>query len=532
MFIFHDETQPARLQEFALNLRTFHIPPRLAPDFSFKLGYPVFNFYAPASYWITSIFTLMGGSVLFALKLSFLLSILVGLVASYLFLREYFDFFPSLTGAVLYISSLYYPLNIFVRGNLGEAWFLALFPLALLFLEKNAKQPTASKFFFSALVLLLVFTVHNLLSAVSVALLFIFILLRPHKKINMAAFVTALLLSSYFLIPLLFEHYLTYATYVAAQTKYADHFVCPYQLWQSPWGYGGSIPGCDDGMSFKIGKIQLIFFVFGLIFFIGQLLKRKKILHLKTFIFFLSLTVGSLFMTTYLSQFVWDLFAPILSLFQFPWRFIAFSLLGIGFFSAYFFHTIQFRFKNIFLIILLCFVVINQSKYFTGIYLWNKDFEKTFLSKDYIEKMVAYTIAEYLPKTADYSIWREYDPSKKQYQSIPFDYFLPAQTNTSQLTVGKNTAFDKEFYIDQPDGIYLNIHYFPFWNIKVNGKTINPTKFDELGRPIIELKTGSKVTVNYMENPIEKIGDFITLFTFGILLYIIKSKKLWNKLST
>ena len=32
----------------------------MAPEFSFGLGYPVFNFYAPASYWFTSIFSLAG----------------------------------------------------------------------------------------------------------------------------------------------------------------------------------------------------------------------------------------------------------------------------------------------------------------------------------------------------------------------------------------------------------------------------------------------------------------------------------------
>ncbi len=496
MFTFHDETQPARIQQFVLDLKNLQIPPRLAPDFSFRLGYPVFNFYAPASYWITSIFSLLGIGIISGLKVSFLLSIFVGFVTTYFFLREYFDFFPSLTGAILYISSLYYPLSIFVRGNLGEVWFLALFPLALLFLEKNTKKPSRLNFFFLVIILSLLFTVHNVLSALAVVIILGFILLREDKRINFAAFILSLLLSSYFILPLIVESHLTYATYVATQTKYIDHFLCPYQLWQSQWGYGGSIKGCNDGMSFKIGKMQIILSLFGALLFLYRMFTKQK----KEKVFFISigfliLSLGSLFMTTYFSKPLWDLFSPILSLFQFPWRFIAFSLLGIGFFVAYFFHNVKFPYKNIFQVFIIFLVIGISSKYFTGRFLSKKVFEEKFLSREYVEKKAAYQIPEYLPRTADYEAWRKYE-------KIPI----------------------KKGVID--------IHYFPFWNIKVDGKTIIPTRFDELGRPILELNQSSTIEVSYRETLIEKIGNFITLFTFGILLYIIKSKKLWNKLAS
>jgi hypothetical protein len=521
VFTFHDETQPARIQQFVTELRNLHIPPRLAPDFSFKMGYPVFNFYAPSSYWITSAFSLVGFDTVNALKLSFLLSILVGFIAAYLFLKEYFDFFPSLTGAVLYISSLYYPLDIFVRGNLGEVWFLALFPLALYFVERNSKKPNSFLFFFLTISLSFLFTVHNLLSAVSVLLVFGFILIHPHKKINLLAMIFALLLSSYFLLPMMLENNLTYASYVATLTKYWDHFVCPSQLWQSAWGFGGSTKGCVDGMSFKIGKLQLIFAFMGMILFIfmsfqSRIAVRDKLRResrffsnwipdqvrndkrIKTYfipysLFFILLTLGSLFMSTYLSKPLWDALSPILSLFQFPWRFIAFSLVGIAFFAAFFLDAITFKFKNIFLVFLILFLIINYSKYFSGQSVSKQRFEKTYLSKEYIEQKVAYKIAEYLPRTANYSIWRTYEKTP-------------------------------------PKKAMINIHYFPFWKIFIDGKTYVPTKFDELGRPMIDSKKDSNIQILYKETPIEKLGNFITILSFGILLYTVKSRKLWNRL--
>jgi len=74
-FLVHDNTQGARIQEFALNLQKGIIPPRLAPDFSFQHGFPVFNFYAPVSYWIGAFFKLIGLSTVISLKLVFYLGL-------------------------------------------------------------------------------------------------------------------------------------------------------------------------------------------------------------------------------------------------------------------------------------------------------------------------------------------------------------------------------------------------------------------------------------------------------------------------
>ena len=128
MFTFHDETQAARVQQFVLNIKNLQIPPRIAPDFSFKLGYPIFNYYSPFPYWITSILHLTGISVINSLKISFLLAIVVGFVSMFLLLRLFFNFYPSLLAATLYVSSPWLAVEIFIRGNLAETWFIALLP--------------------------------------------------------------------------------------------------------------------------------------------------------------------------------------------------------------------------------------------------------------------------------------------------------------------------------------------------------------------------------------------------------------------
>ena len=93
MFNFHDDTQASRIQQMALNIKTGHIPPRLAPTLSYGLGFPVFNFYAPFSYQITTGFHLLGMSVPMALKFSFFLSVILSFVTMFLLLQTFLVFF-------------------------------------------------------------------------------------------------------------------------------------------------------------------------------------------------------------------------------------------------------------------------------------------------------------------------------------------------------------------------------------------------------------------------------------------------------
>jgi len=398
MFEFHDITQAARVQQFTLDLRNGQIPPRVAPDFNDRQGYPVFNFYAPTAYWISSLINLVGFDVINSLKLSFLLAILFSFVFSYLFLRIFFDFYPSLFGAVIYLTVLYLPADIFIRGNLAEVWFIALLPLALYFIYHNSQKSKPVNFILGIIALSLTFTGHNLLSMIFIPVSLLFILILKNKKVNLISFILAILLSSYFLVPFLLENHLTIARETAAKTNYQDHFLCLNQLWDSPWGYGGSIPGCNDGMPFKLGKLQIIFAVMGIVILIINVFKKRKIPNLLITSYLLLLFVVSLFMTLNQSQFIWRLFSPVLGVFQFPWRFISLSLIGIAFFSGLFWNSLKIPYKSSIMIIFTAMILFINMKYFQGKTINKSTYEKKYLSKEFIEKKAASLIPEYFNK--------------------------------------------------------------------------------------------------------------------------------------
>jgi hypothetical protein len=450
---------------------------------------------------------------------------MIAFLASFFFLNLFFDFYPALLGAVSYITSLYIAVEIFVRGNLGEIWFLSLFPLVFYFLYKNAKNKNHKIFFFTTIILSFVFSTHNVLSLIFIPIGLIYIwILKGNIRLNFFAFVLGLILCSYFILPALLEVDLTHAKQIASTTDFRLHFLCPSQLWQSPWGYGGSTAGClKDGMSFKIGKIQLIFALSGAAF----LILRKK--RNPTNLFFLFLTLISLFLTTYQSQFIWGFFSPVFSYFQFPWRFIAFSLLGISFLVSFFWQNFIIKFRSWFVLFFIFYLLVYSSYYFTGKLVVKNDFKKKYLSISYIEKQVAYKVTEYLPKIVDYQYWIKFNSGQKKFIPLNFNYHLPAEVSNDNLTIIKNTPWQKEFSVKQTNTIHVNIHYFPFWKIIVNGKKIVPQQFDLLGRPIINISKQSVITLIYEQTIIEKLGNFLTILSFGLLAFLVINKKIWNK---
>ncbi len=539
MFSFHDATQAARIQQMAINIKQGFIPPRLAPDLSFGLGFPVFNFYAPTAYWITTFLHLTGIPIVMVLKLSFLLSLIFSCVATFLLLSGFFGFFSSLLGAVVYASSLWFAIEIFVRGNLAETWFLALFPLSLFFLYKNSqKNSSRLTFLFACFIVSSAISVHNILSLIALIIFVFFALLLSKKRNNLFAILIALGLASYFLFPAVFEANLTFASQIAKKTDYQAHFLCLYQIWSSPkWEFGGSGPGCiKDGMPFTLGKIHLILAGVGIILFLKSLLQRdnSKLKKISLFIFLVGAI--SVFLTVYQSQFVWKLFEPILSLFQFPWRMLVFVMTTIAYFSAYFSEQVKKKshiLSSLFVITMILLLLTTSKKFFSKPWTMSyNEYTKAFLEERYVKRTVAYNMAEYLPKTADYEYWRSFDSQihPNMDMKIDVDHNTPLQANINiPYKVLTNNHFLKEIAVDGPGTVTINLHYFPFWKISVDGAELHPEIFDKLGRPIIKLTRPSHIKIQYAQTPIEHFGNLVTVITGIFLTLLLLYKPLWNK---
>src|SRR3990167_1872112 len=76
-FPMHDDTQVARVFEMGKALRDGMFPVRWVPDLGYGYGYPIFNFYAPLSYYFGGFLTLLGFDALLATKIMMAVGILL-----------------------------------------------------------------------------------------------------------------------------------------------------------------------------------------------------------------------------------------------------------------------------------------------------------------------------------------------------------------------------------------------------------------------------------------------------------------------
>jgi hypothetical protein len=120
-----------RLVELDNLLRHGVLFSRWAPDLVYGLGLPLFNFYAPLSYYLAEVLHLLGLSLVYALKAAFCLAILGSGATMYLYVRDVFGEMPAIVAAVAYIYAPYQLYDSFSRGILPEVLVLALFPLVM-----------------------------------------------------------------------------------------------------------------------------------------------------------------------------------------------------------------------------------------------------------------------------------------------------------------------------------------------------------------------------------------------------------------
>lgn len=518
-FKVHDNTQVARLSEFAFNLKHGIIPPRIAPHFSFNHGFPVFNYYAPFSYWIGGIMSLAVSPAI-ALKALLLLGLCVSFISMFVFISSLFPVWTALLSAAVYSSSLWMAVEIFVRGNVGEVWFMALFPLALFFMTTPHAKTSVWYFIGGTITLAATLTVHNVLSLVSLLIFIVLLLIIPKNRMAIGMLLIALLLSASFLVPALVENRLTYASNVASKTDYADHFLCPWQLWKAQnWSYGGSGAGClNDDMSFQLGKPQSILGLMGIVAFLyGYFTKRKK-MHPGLSFFILVVGIGSTFLTLSYSKPLWDLLSPIMRVFQFPWRFIPLVLFAISYFAAFvFMHIKNIKIQSLLVIATSFCLFFLSGKFFSQPWKYSLgEYTSQFLTEKYIEGKAAYEIPEYFPRTGSYEVWRAYEKQNKKFYANP-------------IVTLRDEPFHKE-YKTTIETTTLPLHYFPVWHITVSGQQIQPSQFDPLGRPQIEAPIGSIITVTYRQTPVQMFATNLSLIGLVSLVLLATNKKLWQKL--
>ncbi len=529
-----DDMHIAWLFEMDRVVKVWQFPPRFVPDLSFGFGYPLFNFVFPLPFYLGEVFHLMTFNFVDSIKLVFGFSLLVSSFAMYLLLKEFLNKELSIVGSLIYIYAPYRATDVYIRGAIGESLAFIFLPLIIYSVIKIYKYyekdktvsiywKTISIFSFSLAGLILS---HNIVSYMFLPFVIFLILVLSYKKNNKKKFlinnilgvVFGLLLSSYFWFPALFESRLMkYETVF----NYKDHFPTMKQLITPYFGYGSSVAGPYDLMSFFLGIANIFVLVTGVVL---SIFFWKKFKHFEKRILVWALVVffGSLFMMNYRSIFVWDK-VPFLPYFQFPWRFLTLTTFSSVFLLIPYKYITNSKIKVLIIALGLSLLTMVPSVGY-------------FKPHDFLGRNDSYYLDRYIPVP---NASQEYLTLQEEYLRLPkslkerpnkvYPILFSDQELNYQVIESDSLNSKINFEIGNDGLIYYNKYYFPGWVVKLDGKVVKIFAGDPFAQISLEVQKGKHtVEFNFKEVWYRKIFDYVSVFIL-IALFILSSKKYYEK---
>lgn len=509
----------ARLYEMDKEIKDFQFPVRWVSDF--RYGDPTFNFYAPLPFYIGSLIHGLNFNFLNTTKILFGASFLLSGLTMFFLAKELFGKPGGLVSAVLYIYAPYHSVDVYVRGALSESLALIFFPLIFLSALRLSKKPDKKNIAFLALSLAGLFLTHNIMTILFFPFFigWTFFLIWSKRKFNLIKYfllsiLLGLGLASTFLLPAFFEKdFVQSQAMITGYFDYRGHFVEIKQFFSTFWGYGASLWGAEDGMSFQVGIANWLVLALSL-FLVFVLRKDREKIFL---ILFLCLEfLFSLFMQHNKSTPIWLQF-PILAYTQFPWRFLGVSIFLLALIGGSVAVYLKGKLVLFTPLIILGAILLSINFFHPESYYYDSTDNhyvgpKVLAKEDNLPK-------DYLPvwvKTFSQKINTPHTTSGKAFIT-DFKY------RSTQSTFKINVLEDSD--IETP------VTFFPGWEVRANGKLEDIESPDKYGLIRFKLPKGEYlVQMKLVDTPVRRAGNVISIATFFVLLGILIGKKLKLKL--
>lgn len=321
-----------RLAELSHLVRGGELYPRWAPDFYHGYGYPIFNYYAPLTYYVGLVVELMPrlGPVA-GVKAVFVLGLVAAAWGMYGFVRDNWGRPAGYVAAAVYVYAPYLQyVDSHARGVLAESFSFGVFPLALWSLDRLRRGGGPWNWLAAVVAVAAVILTHNLMGLLFFSLLFAWLVWQGlsdrwqqrhgqgHSAVPnlpLVALWLGLGLAAFFWLPVFLEgDAVNLSTLIGRGDNFdfRTHFLTWSELlaFSKPLDWGASQPA----FRFNLGVAQWLLGGLGLLLLIGRRVKQAA-----TLTFFVLALAVLLFLMLPASVSVWEQ-VPFLPYFQFPWR--------------------------------------------------------------------------------------------------------------------------------------------------------------------------------------------------------------------
>jgi hypothetical protein len=313
-----------RAAELGHALRAGVFYPRWAPDLYYGYGYPIFNYYAPLTYYLANLFDLLPGvGIVGGTKAVFVLGFVIASLGAYLLGRELFG--PA-AGILAAASFTFAPYVVFIdphaRGDLAEHFAVCLLPLTFYaFLRLMSGVGDRGALLGSVLTLAALVFSHNLLGlVVSIGLLLPYWVWKvvfgaEHGRAGWGILVFALAAAviAFFWLPALLERGAIKLEVIGSgHFDFQKHFLSLGELLAPSriFDLGATAPR----YRYNLGLAQWLLALLAL----GALL-RSRTPSRQALLYFVLTGLGLVFLMLPASAVIWERI-PVMPYLQFPWR--------------------------------------------------------------------------------------------------------------------------------------------------------------------------------------------------------------------
>jgi hypothetical protein len=510
-----------RLEEFHENISHGILFPRWAPDLSRGTGQPFFQFNPPLIYYAAEFWRLAGFDFLTAVNLACVVLALASALSMFLLGRLYFGAWGGWLAATAYLYSPYFSVNLYVRSALAEFAAFPFFALALYGFGAYAQRRKRSHLLLGAAAYGGVLWSHNAAALLFTPLLVAFLAFTAWTakswivlRHQACGFLLGLGLGGCVWLPSLAEReYVGLNRLLQGYLRYTNHFVYLHQLFYSPWGYGISVAGDQDGMSFALGWSHLLLAALAWICIArtGRLADR---LWLRFFT-----VAGALFALLMLEDAVWfwDR-VPLLQYVEFPWRLLgpvavclALLVAPLGPVLASLGHWRNAGFAAAMALLIVPNLPHNQPKQFRDVdlALWTPQ-------QLALRGIEVTTAAEYVPRWME--AWPAYDPR-------------PARMITGQAEIRQDArtpvSWAGRFQTQGAGAAEMPIAFFPGWEVRVDGLPVPVEPARPTGLIRFQVPAGEhRVVALWTRTPPRLWGDGLSLLSLAVLAVMALGPKM------